>query len=458
MSRVDRSRLPGTGPARPFTLPEAVRETLPNGLLLRVAQFGSVPVAAAVLVVPTGVSADPADRRGRAAFLADMLDEGTGTLDAPGFSAAVADIGGDLEIEAGSEATLVGITSLSRQLPRALQLIADATLRPALRDGDIERVRALRLERLRQLQDQPGALAERAFGRAVFGGHPYGNPSLGSAAALRALTADDVRRTHRARFVPQGASLVVVSDRPLDEVRRACLGAFGDWAASDAASDTAAPVVAPTVAGIPHTALVPRPGAAQSELRIGHASDLSRHAPEYHAALLLNAVLGGQFVSRLNLNLRERRGLTYGVRSGFDLRSQGGAFTVQTSVHTAGTAVAVAEVARELAAVVDGAPVTPEELTLARASLTLGYPRSFETAQQVARSLAQLAIYGLPDDHYARFVPAVEAVDHADLQAAAQRYLQPSALTTVVVGSADDVRAALDGGTPSMVDAASLLA
>lgn len=458
MTRVDRSRLPETGPARAFALPHVVRDVLSNGLSLRVARHPAAPVASAVLMVPGGVSSDPPDRRGRAALLADLLDEGTGSLDAPGFSAAVADIGADLEIEAGAEATLLGITSLSRVLPDALGLLAAAATRPALREPDLERVRTLRLERLRQLQDQPAALAERAFARLTFGAHPYGNPGLGSAEALRAIRPDELRTLHADVYRPGRATLIVVSDWSVDAMHQACRAAFAEWipgAASPDASDLPGLELAPPARS---TVVVPRPGAAQSELRIGHVCAVSRRSPDYHAALVLNAVLGGQFVSRLNLNLRERRGLTYGVRSAFDLRRHAGAFAVQTSVHTEGTVTALEEITREIAGVIEAQPVQSDELALAQASLTLGYPRSFETAQQVVRALAQLALHDLPDDHYARFVPAVSGVDAAAVQDVARRHLQPGALATVVVGDDDRLAAALSAHPRRTIDAADLLA
>ena len=438
---VDRSTLPLTGPERPFAFPAIARHALPNGLDLRAVTHRAVPVASIVLMVPGGSAADPVDQPGMASLTADMLDEGANGRDALALSDALAMIGAELDVEVGPDATIISLTTLSRFLVPALGLLADMTVRPALTDADFTRVRQLRLERLRQLRDQPSALAERAFARTVYGDHPYGHLGLGNEASLRTMTADDVRAFHRRAFGPNGATLVAVADVPRGELIEACTRAFGEWATPlDPAGDGAGQAAAPPVAA--RLAVVPRPGAAQSELRVGHVCG-SRDTPDFHALVLLNAVLGGQFVSRLNLNLREKRGLTYGVRSAFDLRRGAGPFVVSTSVQSNATDVAVGEIHREIRDLAGPRPVTPEELALARASVTLGYPRGFETAQQVARGVAQLALYGLPDDYFASFVPSAHAVGLDDLARVAATYLKPDALSTIVVGDRDTVAPAL---------------
>jgi predicted Zn-dependent peptidase len=180
-------------------------------------------------------------------------------------------------------------------------------------------------------------------------------------------------------------------------------------------------------------AIVPREAAAQSELRIGHLAT-RRTTPDYHALLVMNAALGGQFVSRVNLKLREEKGYTYGARTGFDWRRGVAPFALQVSVHTASTADAIRDGLAEIEAIRGPRPLTDDELTLAKASLTKGYARNFETAQQVTRSVAQLALYGLPDTYFAEFVPTVTAVMGSDVTRVAAQYLDPAKLTTLIVG------------------------
>jgi len=301
-------------------------------------------------------------------------------------------------------------------------------------------VRQLRLERLRQLRDHPAALADRAFAQVLYQSHPYAQPNHGTAASLGAITAADVRRFHAAMFQPEGATLVVAANQPADVLLARAVAAFGAWR-----SDGTAPVIArdrgclePPREPSARLAMVPRPGAAQSELRLGHVAT-SRRTPDYHALVLLNTVLGGQFVSRLNMNLREDKGYTYGVRTGFDLRRGDGPFVLQTSVGTEVTVQALGEALGELRAIRSGRPVTADELALAKSSVALGYPRGFETVQQIARSVAQLALHDLPDSYFEEFVPRLEAVTLAEVSAAAQRHLHPDRMATVIVGDPDRV-------------------
>jgi predicted Zn-dependent peptidase len=183
----------------------------------------------------------------------------------------------------------------------------------------------------------------------------------------------------------------------------------------------------------PHLAVVPRDGAAQSEIRLGHLS-ARRDTPDYPALLVMNAILGGQFVSRLNMKLREEKAFTYGVRTGFDWRRGIGPFAVQTSVHTAATAESIGDALTEMSDLRGRRPATAEELSVAQASLTRGYPRNFETAQQVARSIGQLALFDLPDSYFEEFVPKVNAVTAADVTRVAQTYLDPGRAIALVVG------------------------
>ena len=190
--------------------------------------------------------------------------------------------------------------------------------------------------------------------------------------------------------------------------------------------------------------MIDRPAAAQSELRIGHVA-VPRSTPDYHALLLLNMVLGGQFVSRINMNLREDKGVTYGARTAFDFRRGPGPFQLQASVQTSATAVAIAEVLAEIAGIATTRPVSELELALARAALTRGYPRDFETAEQIARSTAQLALYGLPDDYFERFVPTVSALGLDAIARVAAAHLHPDRLVALVVGDRSAIEPALRG-------------
>jgi predicted Zn-dependent peptidase len=435
--------------------PRIARARLANGLDVRVISHHSVPVAAMVLLVPGGSAADEAECPGLVSLLADLLDEGSRGMSALDVSDRIARIGGDLDVDVNHDSTVISLTTLDRFLETGLALVHEISTEPNLTDADFVRVRQLRLERLRQLRDHAGALADRSFAKVLYQTHPYAQPGYGTAASLGAFTIEDVRVCHTRMFQPAGATLVLAGDRPADELLRAVEAVFSGWA-NDA---TAAPIerdrgrMPPPPRPSTRLGLIARPGSAQSELRVGHVA-ASRATPDYHAMILLNAVLGGQFVSRLNMNLREDKGYTYGVRTGFDLRRGMGPFVLQTSVGSEVTVPALHESLRELSEIRGSRPVTADELALAQSSVTLGYPRGFETVQQVARSVAQLALHELPDSYFEEFVAKLQAVTLDEVAAAAQRYLDPERMTAVVVGDLEkigDSIADLGLGEPSPV-------
>jgi predicted Zn-dependent peptidase len=233
--------------------------------------------------------------------------------------------------------------------------------------------------------------------------------------------------------------VIAAGDGSHDELRDLVAQSFGGWA------ETAVTAPVPDMATLPpprdpvaRIALVHRAGAAQSELRIGHIA-VPRSTPDYHALVVMNMVLGGQFVSRLNMNLREDKGYTYGARTAFEFRKGPGPFVLQASVQSEATADAVREAMSECRAIRGDRPVTRAELETGRATLTRGYPRNFETAEQIARSAAQLALYGLPDDYFTTFVPKVLAIDEATATRAAATHIDPSRLFTVIVGDREKV-------------------
>ena len=448
---VDRSRLPEPGPARSFTFPAIEKSTLPNGLRVWTVRHPQVPVIAFDLLVRRGASADPAGKDGLAALTADMLDEGSGGRTAIEIHEALARLGAQFDTDIGSDALSVSVTVLSRFAARALSLLADVVARPAMREDDFVRVRQLRLHRLTQLRDMPGVVADRAFLKLLYGSHPYGHSPIGSEAALASMTVDDVRAFHAMSIRPSAATLVAVGDCDHAAVVRMAGDAFGGWeeAASDvAASDGAMPAAAALN-------IIPRPNAPQSELRIGHVA-VPRDTPDYHALLVANTILGGQFVSRINLNLREDKGFTYGARTAFEFRRLPGPFVLQVSVQTSATARAIEESIGEIAGIRGPRPVTAEELELGIAALTRGYARNFETADQIARAVMQLALFDLPDDYFAQFVPAVARVSTDDVSRVMAQHVDPARLTTLIVGDLDVVGAdlgALGLGAPVVLPA-----
>ncbi len=439
MTAVDRSRLPGVGADPAFHFPSLARHTLANGLEVRTIEHDGLPVVTFTLLVRAGLGADPAGREGLCALTTDMLDEGTGALSAIEVSEALASVGGDLHADIRDDATLLSLTTLARFADRGAGLLADLTLRPSLREHDLVRVREQRLHRLAQLKDSPAARGEQAFLHVVYGDHPYGHLAIGRAAALAAVTREDVDAFHRDAYRPDRATLVVAGDGTHRELLAVADRAFGGWtvAPGAVAQPDPASVPVPAAPAAP-LALVHRDGAAQSILTIGGLAP-PRRTPDYAALAVMNAALGGQFVSRVNLKLREEKAYTYGARTGFDWRRGASTFSLEANVETAVTVAAIRDAWAELETVRGERPLTERELALAKASLTRGYARNFETCGQVARSVAQMALHDLPDTYFEEFVPMVEAVTVEAVTAAAVRQLDPARLTTVVVGDRDAV-------------------
>ena len=433
MTAVDRSRLPSVGADPQFRFPHIVRHTLANGLNVRTVEHSGVPVVTFVMEIDGGLGADAAGREGLASLTADMVDEGTGSLSAIDVSDALARLGAEYDVEVGADATMFTLTTLTRFGGRGARLLSQLLTAPSMRESDFERVRQLRLDRLKQLKDLPPAVAERVFLRLLYPSHPYGHLAIGAEEPLRSLSLEDVVAFHRRTFLPPRATLVVAGALSHDELQRLADDAFGGWTGGDLVSGEAPASERGTEPTSSHLAIVPREGAAQSELRIGHLS-VRRDTPDYAPLVVMNAILGGQFVSRINLKLREEKAFTYGARTGFDWRRGVGPFFVQTSVHTASTAEAIADTLAEISGLRGTRPATPDEMTLAQASLTRGYPRNFETTQQVARSVAQLALFDLPDTYFEEFVPKVNAVTVDEVTRVARTYLDPSRAIALVVG------------------------
>jgi predicted Zn-dependent peptidase len=434
--------LPDVGPARPFTFPTIEKSTLATGLRVWSVRHAEVPVISFMLLVRRGSAGDPAGKEGLAAMTADMLDEGSGTRSAIDMHEALARIGAQFDTDIGADATLASLTTLSRAAAQGIALLADIVARPSLTEADFARVRQLRLHRLTQLRDNPGAVAERTFARLLYGAHPYGHTPMGNEQALASMSIDDVRGFHGTAIRPSVSTLVAVGDCEHAEIERLATDAFEGWDGDTVRDVESAGTGARS--GAARLNIVARPGAPQSELRIGHVA-VPRDIPDYHALVAGNMVLGGQFVSRINLNLREDKGFTYGARTAFDFRRLPGPFSLQVSVQTSATARAIEESIGEISAIRGPRPITGEELALGVAALTRGYARNFETAEQVARAVMQLALYDLPDNYFAEFVPRVERVTAQEATRVMARHTDPDRLTTLIVGDLDAIGHDLPG-------------
>jgi len=458
---------PVPGPGQPVVFPPVTRVRLPNGFAVWFVERPQLPFVSVCLHVPAGSAIDPIDLPGVAAFTADMLDEGAAGRSAIEIQEALGRLGATLETEAGFDAVVLAFSVLPHHARDACDLIAELVMRPTLAAADFDRVKTLRLNRLRQLRDSPAAVADQGFVQTVFGAHPYGHQPWGLTQAIERMRVEDVARIHEEAYRPEACALMVVGALAPAEVVQMAESAFGAWTGAEMRSDLISPDAASPVEppetklgptsfpapSSPRILLVDRPGAAQTELRIGHVA-VGRRTPDYHPLVLLNAILGGQFVSRINLNLREQKGYTYGAHTAFDFRRLAGAFVLQTSVQSDATADAIGESIREIAAIRSDRPPDADEIDFGRATLTRGYARNFETTGQMARALTQLVMHDLPDDTFDRFVPGINAVQAGELTVAAGQHLRPEELVVVAVGDRTTFESdlsALGLGTPAVV-------
>ena len=448
---------PALGPAPAFAAPEVQRHALSNGLPVLFVEKPGVPLAQVNLLVRTG-TVDDGDRDGLASLAADMMDEGAGSLSALELADAVDFLGIRLTTGAGLHSVQVQLHTPVSKLDDALALLADVALRPTFPADDLERVRTSLLTSLGQRGDQPRAIAAVALARAVYGtAHPYGRLGTGEPATVRALDRQDLVDFHDRAVRPSNAALVVVGALDWAEVQPRLETAFGADAWPGRPATPRAALAEPAQVGATRVLLVDKPGAAQSVVRVARVG-APRSTPDFYALEVLNTILGGSFTSRLNQNLRERNGYSYGAGSGFSLRPVAGPFTAYADVQTAVTAPALTEFFNELTAISE--PVPDDELTKARDFLALSFPSPFATVRGTASMVGDLWLDDLPADTYSRYSAGVRAVTAADLARVARQYVVPAEMVVVVVGDRETVEAdvrALDLGPVEVVSVESVL-
>jgi zinc protease len=428
---------PTLAPPPELRLPPIHTRQLPNGLRLMVVERPGLPLAQFTMLVRTGGEADPANMPGVAGLTSALLREGTTTRSSLEISDQSAYLGVQLSTSSAWDASTISLNAPTAQLDSALALFADVILNPAFPADELERQRAQRLTSLTQMRDQPTAIADRAYASIVYGDdHPYGRPLAGTEPAVRALTREQLRSFYRSYYRPNNATLIVVGDVRIADIERRVQQLFGGWQRG----------TVPTVRftdppASPRTTvyLIDKPGAAQSSFRIG-AVGVPRSTEDFFAIMVMNTILGGSFTSRLNQNLRETRGYTYGAGSGFAMRRAAGPFTARGEIVSAKTDSALIEFMNELRAIRDTIPA--DELQRARQYLQLQLPGEFETTRGIASQLVPLALYDLPLDFYDSYIQRIAAVTREDVARVARRYVDPERMAVVIVGD----RASIEPG------------
>jgi zinc protease len=407
---------------------------------LVVAPVRKLPIATVIALVDAGAVCGSDGREGIAQLTAALLLEGTLTSDGAELVEKFERLGASVETAADWDGAAVTLTALTEHLGHAVRLLGEVLRAPSFPPREVDRLKSERLAELLQLRAEPRGLADEMFTRVLYApGSRYALPEGGSEETVTAITLEDVQRFYQSRYRPGGVTLIIAGDITPDEGERLANDTFGDWT-----GDAPAPASTSDAPARMHRALhiIAKPDSAQSELRIGNVG-LPRNHPDYYGAMVMNAVLGGLFSSRINLNLRETHGYTYGAFSHFDWRRQAGPFVVSTAVQSEVTAPAAREAIGEIERI-RADEVTPNELSLATSYLDGVFPIRYETTDAIAGALATLVEYELPDDFYDTYREHVRAVTTQQVLDVARSHLHPSALQMLVVGDLDAVQDPLE--------------
>jgi zinc protease len=428
---LDRTKIPPAGRTPVLRVPPWTRTTLPNGAELIVSQKRDLPLVSVTINFIGGSSQfeDPA-KLGVAALTAQMLSEGTKTRTGDELSDAQQLLGTTISANVGGEDGSIGFTALSDKLEPALELMADMLLNPSFPSDALERRRAQRLVQLTQAKDQPRSIAGNVFSKVVYGdAHPYGR--VVTEQTVKAITREDIAAFHRTYFRPGRALITVVGDVDPARARAAIERAFAAW---QPGGERPAFTYPPTPDLRPRAIyLVDKPNAAQSVVAIGIPGP-ARDTPDFYAIQVMNTILGGLFQSRLNHLIREVKGYSYGVGSGFSFGKGPGPFRAGGDIMTAKTDSALIDFMNELRGVQGGKPFTEDEIKQGKESLIQSLPARFASVNAIGNAISQIYLQGLPETYYQDFASKVNAVTSDDLVRVAKKYIDVDRLNIVIVG------------------------
>lgn len=434
----DRKKIPVPNKAPELRVPAWTKSKLANGADFVVSEKRDLPLVSFSITFMGGANQfEPPDKTGLASMTAAMMSEGTTSRDAESLSKELQLLGTTVSTGIFGESGSVGFVSASGKFPQMLDLLADILVNPAFPAASLERIRAQRLVALTQGKSQPGTIAARAFPRILYGaGHPYGRVTTEE--SLKSISREDVAAFHKVYFQPGRALVSVVGDVDSAAIKSQIEKSLSAWAAGGEP-----PVFNyPALPAARKTAiyLVDRPGAAQSVVSIGQPGP-ARNTPDYFALQVMNTILGGMFQSRLNANIREDKGYSYGVSSDFDYGKGPGAFSAGGDIVSEQTAAALVELMKELRGIQGGRPVTDDELATAKASLIQGLPSAFDSVSGISGVLGGLWNQGLPDDYYEQYAKKIAAVTKRDVLRVAKQYIDLGRISIVIVGD----RASIEG-------------
>lgn len=425
------ANLPKPQPDPKFTLPSIEKTKLSNGLNVWFVKQNELPIVSMNMVLNSGGVADPADRAGLASFTASLLNDGTKTRSAVEIANQLQAIGANLNTGSGWDSANVTLQTLTKNIDPALELYADIIVNPVFPEDELETLRKRTLVSLIQRKDNPNAIANVVYNALLYGtDHPYGKSLGGDEASVSALKRSELQAFYEKFYRPNNATLIVVGDTTPKEMMPKLEKAFAKWEAGDDAKKL---TPEPAAFDAPGIYIVDKPGAAQSVLTIGQVG-VARSNPDFFPLSVMNSILGGQFSARVNMNLREDKGYTYGARTGWAFRQGAGPFSASADVQTAVTKESVEEFMKELNGIRGAIPVTPAELDYSKQSLIRRFPAGFETVGQISGQLSNLIVYDLSDSYFNDYIRNIQAVTTQDINRVANKYLTPDKMAIVIVG------------------------
>lgn len=438
---MTRAQRPAPSVPREFHFPAFQRLTLPNGMKLVVAPMHRLPVVTVIAVVDGGAMVESGGIAGVSDIVAHALLEGTRDRTADELVMALERLGTSITASADWESTLLKMTVMSPRLEAAMLLLSEMLTAPRFDEQSVNRIRAERLSEIIQTRSEPRVLAEEKFSESLYAPQTrYAIPAGGSEQSVSAITIDDVRSYHARTYSPPVTTLILAGDITVEDARRLSISAFGSWTGEHSLTGSKEVATHPDSART--ISVVARAGAQQSELRVGHAG-VPRSVRDYFPIVVMNAVLGGLFSSRINLNLREVHGYTYGASSYFEWRRDAGPFVISSAVQSEVTAAAIREILGEIEKI-RAEHITDDELTLATSYLAGVFPIRYETSDAVASGLASLVIFGLPDTYFTSYRANILGVTTAQVQSAARQFLKPEELRIVIVGNPEIIERQVD--------------
>ena len=432
----DRSHAPAPGPPPALRLPAIQKLRLSNGIPVFLVERHKVPLVQALVVFRGGAAADPQNRPGLTNLTASLLERGAGSRSALEISDIADYLGANLSAGAGWDSTTVGVNVPSARLEPGLALLGDVVMNPTFPAPEVERVRSELLTEILQWRDDPEQVASVAFSKAVYGAHPYSRDLQGDASSVQSITRDEIVRFHAERYAPATAAIVIAGDAAAGSLLPLLEGTFGKWKAAGGLAAAAIPPARQV--GKRRVVLVDKPDAPQSQIVIGRVGP-ARSTPDFFPLIVTNTILGGSFTSRLNHNLRETKGYTYGAESQFDFRLSTGPFIAEAAVQTDKTGAALTEFFKELEGIRSRVPA--DELARAKNYTARRFPSAFETAGQLAGRIRDQFVYGLPEDYFNTYVARIEAVTAADVQRVARTWIDPAGMVIVIVGDRKKIEA-----------------